>query len=95
MKLKVYAAAAMKEQEVAVSGDWAGVRHSISIDAELQQGENTLSMQLEADGVDLWWPVGYGAQAMYNVTATVSGSVMSRRLGFRTYPLCGAFSGRL
>lgn len=44
-----------------------------------------------ASGVHLWWPLGLGAQAVYNVTASFSPSglpsaaaITSRPLGFRT-----------
>lgn len=84
VRLQIYASAAMQQTSVTVSGDWAGVTHSISIDAALSQGENTLSMELDAEDVDLWWPVGYGEQRLYNLTATVSDSVMVRKIGFRT-----------
>ena len=50
--------------------------------------------KLPAKDVDLWWPAGYGAQALYavDVSATVSAPVeaaaaavaASRRVGFRS-----------
>ena len=82
--VNVHASAAMAQSDLSVSGDWGGAKHSISLDTALKQGDNTLSAVLEAQDVDLWWPTGLGEQKMYSLTARVSGSEMSRKLGFRT-----------
>ena len=48
---------------------------------------------LIAEPVDLWWPVGYGAQPLYNVTIQIQDSnemtlvTVSKRTGFRTIVL--------
>lgn len=82
--LTVYAAEAIAMTDVYVTGGWTGSKSSIVVTAALSQGENRFSVELQAEDVQLWWPAGYGEQKMYNLTATVGGSRMTRELGFRT-----------
>jgi beta-mannosidase len=84
VRLTVYASSAIATADVEVTGGWSGAKSSVTITAALSQGENQLSVQLQAKDVELWWPVGYGKQTMYNLTATVDGSKMTRQIGFRT-----------
>ncbi|MGN6126729.1 MAG: glycoside hydrolase family 2 protein [Humibacter sp.] len=67
-----------------VSVEIAGVRTTATIAA----GEAEASVAVELDAVDRWWPVGYGAQALYDVTVSLAtdGEVVDetrRRVGFR------------
>ena len=50
--------------DVHVTGGWAGSKSSVVVTAALSRGENRLSVVLQADGVQLWWPAGYGEQTM-------------------------------
>jgi hypothetical protein len=38
------------------------------------QGENRVRATILVTNVDLWWPVGYGAQPLYSLTATFTPS---------------------
>eukprot|EP01043_Picozoa_sp_COSAG02_P029013 COSAG02_NODE_1788_length_10924_cov_15.455150_11_plen_397_part_00 len=84
VRLTVYASSTIPTADVEVTGCWSGANNSVTITAALSQGENQLSVQLQAKDVELWWPAGYGKQTMYNLTATVDGSKMTRQIGFRT-----------
>lgn len=81
VRLTVYAPAPM-QTPVTVSGDWGAEAYSAQ--TSLAAGENELAIELTARDVELWWPVGYGPQPLYNLSATVGGSVMHRKLGFRS-----------
>jgi beta-mannosidase len=88
--ISVYACAQMRAV-VKVNGDWMGgnVAASNSSTVSLQPGENTVNVRLAANGVKLWWPTGYGGQAMYNLTAVIAATAtsMTRLIGFRTVRL--------
>lgn len=55
----------------------------------LPAGRTDAALTLARDEVELWWPVGYGAQPLYDVTVEVAasdGTVLdraTRRVGFR------------
>ena len=51
-----------------------------------RNGEDlTLRAEIVAADVELWWPNGYGAQALYPLTVTVAGQELDwGRVGFRT-----------
>ncbi len=66
------------------------------------QGENRVRATILVSNVELWWPVGYGAQPLYSLTATFTpSSALSddhdrplfapvsedRQVGFRTVEL--------
>jgi hypothetical protein len=62
------------------------------------RGLGSLELVVPADAVDLWWPVGYGAQPLYDMTvkwtslrsspdASSASSTLQRRVGFRTVEL--------
>ena len=82
---------------VAFVGEWPGVTTpSVPASCASGSGKGTVSVQLPATGVKLWWPRGMGGQSMYNVSAIftpdVSGAVpvpvtASRRIGFRVATL--------
>jgi hypothetical protein len=58
-----------------------------------QNNTITGSVKIPKDAVELWWPLGLGAQKLYNLTIDISGgskkTVLSvnRRTGFRTIVL--------
>jgi beta-mannosidase len=54
----------------------------------LQAGETQVTVELAASAVNLWWPHGYGAQTLYNVTVALAAGggpsvAAARRIGFR------------
>ncbi|WP_395245303.1 glycoside hydrolase family 2 protein [Agromyces sp. MMS24-K17] len=59
------------------------------VEATVPAGADEVVIRVELDTVDRWWPVGYGAQPLYDVRIRlgVHGWVLdeaSRRVGFRT-----------
>jgi beta-mannosidase len=80
VRLTIHATAAIAKADIAVSGAWSGANNSISVSTALAMGENMVTLELGATDVELWWPAGYGAQSLYNLTASVTGSSMTRRL---------------
>jgi beta-mannosidase len=72
----------------AVTTSW-GARASAPL--VLPAGESNATLWLSVTDVDLWWPVGYGAQALYEVSATFTPGAAGaptvaaapRRIGFR------------
>jgi beta-galactosidase/beta-glucuronidase len=82
--------------QLELRGEWVSGAELHAVPA-LKAGENTVRLEMSvarSDGVDLWWPAGYGTQRLYNVTVGLvdaasgerAGSV-SRSLGFRTVRL--------
>jgi len=78
--------------ETALAGDLTvellGTDVKATVPVEIAAGEQALEAQLTLDNPDLWWPIGHGAQPMYEVqaTLTVAGTVIgqeTRRIGFR------------
>lgn len=69
-----------------VEGAWGG---SASVPLTLPAGESSATVNLAASGVKLWWPVGYGAQPLYAISATftpssgVLAASTARNIGFR------------
>jgi beta-mannosidase len=56
-------------------------------------GENHFTLTLDVTNVELWWPVGYGRPALYNLTVTWTNdqtqqsTTIVKRVGFRTVEL--------
>lgn len=69
-----------------VAGAWGG-RKTQKVDVPAGGSNVTVSIDVLAADVKLWWPFGLGAQELYNVTASFSGANLSviatRRIGFR------------
>eukprot|EP00051_Salpingoeca_urceolata_P023405 m.396250 g.396250 ORF g.396250 m.396250 type:complete len:1245 (+) comp20102_c1_seq16:524-4258(+) len=69
-----------------VTGSWGSTQ---AVNVSLPSGDSAVSVSLKADSVDLWWPRGLGAQAMYNITVSLSLDsggppiAVTRRIGFR------------
>ncbi len=50
----------------------------------LQSGPNTLKKTVRIANPKLWWPNGYGAQALYDLTVRVGDDDLHKRIGLRT-----------
>jgi len=64
-------------------------------DVTLQPGQSAATIELHADGAELWWPRGYGAQPLYELSVSIVDSDTGRaeldrwrgRIGFRDISL--------
>jgi len=69
-----------------ITGAW-GVTKNLEVDLQAGGGNVTVSIDVQAADVKLWWPFGLGAQHLYNVTASFSSASSAvkatRRIGFR------------
>eukprot|EP01052_Picozoa_sp_SAG31_P011928 SAG31_NODE_687_length_12813_cov_2.597216_10_plen_381_part_00 len=79
--------------QVDVHGDWGATATQT---LELQPGRSVVELNVSATSkqVELWWPVGMGAQPLYNITIQVMFEAeetlsisTSRRIGFRDFKL--------
>ncbi|MBT2501123.1 glycoside hydrolase family 2 protein [Curtobacterium sp. ISL-83] len=50
-------------------------------------GETAVTLVVEPDHVDLWWPRGHGEQPLYRVSVRAGDADWSARIGFRTVTL--------
>jgi len=60
------------------------------MELEPGQREVELTVRLDADDVDLWWPNGYGDQPLYDLEVTaggIGGHTVTERVGFRDVEL--------
>ncbi|MBR6741083.1 MAG: hypothetical protein IKM04_08470 [Clostridia bacterium] len=48
-----------------------GVSSSLEKTFAVKKGQQTLSAEIDCNGAELWWPIGYGDQPLYTVTAEV------------------------
>ncbi|MEF8853855.1 MAG: glycoside hydrolase family 2 protein, partial [Haloarculaceae archaeon] len=72
--------------------DVAGVEatESRALDGGAQEVELTVRIGDDEDGVDLWWPNGYGDQPLYDLEVTagdIGGHTVTERVGFRDLEL--------
>lgn len=79
---------------ISAVGSWPGEGASTSVQVSLPAGNSSTELQLTANNVSLWWPLGTGSQMLYTVTLaftpTASGAPTlsaSRRIGFRSFYL--------
>jgi len=86
-------ATAAQSAQIELRGDWAGTTATTHTVA-LMAGSNSVSLATTAEGVELWWPAGYGTQRLYNLTATLitgggrhKDGGTTRALGFRSVRL--------
>jgi beta-mannosidase len=56
-------------------------------EAVIEAGQDETVLSVEVPGAALWWPRGYGAQPLYDLTIRVEGDAWTRRIGFRTAEL--------
>lgn len=57
--------------------------------AEVRRGANSWQLRLNVDSPELWWPAGYGAQPLYELTVRVGAAELRKRIGFRTVSIKG------
>ena len=50
----------------------------------LKPGHNVVKTRVTIRNPKLWWPNGYGAQSLYNLTVRVAGDEVRKRIGLRT-----------
>ncbi|MET4780431.1 glycoside hydrolase family 2 protein [Glaciihabitans sp. UYNi722] len=79
------------ESEVAVSARVAN-GSGVDVAATVTSAETHVQIDLDVPDADLWWPLGYGEQALYQLTVTVEdGDTLlddwQREIGFRTVEL--------
>ncbi|HUX51474.1 MAG TPA: glycoside hydrolase family 2 protein [Spirochaetia bacterium] len=67
---------------VAVSAQLAGASAEGVVQAVA--GRNRHELVLTARRPELWWPVGYGGQKLYELSVKVGGESVSKQIGFRT-----------
>ena len=53
----------------------------------LNKGINKVETSFKIDNPQLWYPAGYGEQALYDLTVATSDSSVSKRIGLRTMEL--------
>ena len=58
-----------------------------AVAAEVAPGQTAVVLELTVPDVELWWPLGYGAQTRYDVTVEVAGQSFAAAVGFRTAEL--------
>jgi len=74
------------KQDVTLTGDW-GASTTATLHVPPGRSNFTLTVPAFRGDVKLWWPVGMGAQPLYNLTVTVGSNSASRRVGFRYFAL--------
>ena len=72
------------------SGDAVEVAVTLAdrtVTAEAAPGQTAVVLELTVPEVELWWPLGYGAQTRYDVTVEVADQSFAAAVGFRTAEL--------
>ena len=72
---------AYRAAELPLEIEAAGTRHAGLL--AVAPGLNTERRTLRIPDPELWWPAGYGAQALYDLRVRIGGQTLSRRIGFR------------
>ncbi|HKD92782.1 MAG TPA: glycoside hydrolase family 2 protein [Terriglobales bacterium] len=80
------------QAKLTLQGDHGGKKFEQSENANLHQGRNTLRIPFSISNPDLWFPAGYGPQALYTLTLQVSSGgriedAATRRTGLRSVVL--------
>ncbi len=57
--------------------------------AEVQRGANSWQLRLNVTSPELWWPAGYGAQPLYELTVSIGDATSKKGIGFRTVNIKG------
>ena len=83
LDIKIYGTAFSSGSET-VRVSCAGVSDSFDVSFDVGQCVFTSSIAVPAESVSLWWPNGFGAQTLYEVSVSLGGFDLSRRIGFRT-----------
>jgi beta-galactosidase/beta-glucuronidase len=63
----------------------------VSSQISVDPGENTFREVLEIPNPELWWPMGYGDQALYSLTVRAGEHRIEKKIGFQSevfYELC-------
>ncbi len=71
------------ESEIEIKVDMKELNISRSDKMILKQGKTQKVIDLIVKNPDLWWPIGYGKQHLYNLTVKIPEDEISKRLGFR------------
>ncbi|GAA3692654.1 glycoside hydrolase family 2 protein [Microlunatus aurantiacus] len=58
-----------------------------TVTTEASPGQTSVVLELTVPEVELWWPLGHGAQTRYDVTVEVAGQSFAAAVGFRTAEL--------
>lgn len=60
---------------------------SVEGEVTVSKGEFAVTRTVRVENPRLWWPAGQGEQPLYEITATIDGSGLTRRIGLRTLEL--------
>jgi beta-mannosidase len=58
-----------------------------TVTASAEPGQSEVVVEVTVPDVELWWPIGYGPQARYDVTVEVADQSFDAMVGFRTAEL--------
>ena len=80
-----------QQKPTPVSVTLTGHGTDVTVEGEVEYGRNTATIITVVPNAQLWWPLGYGDQPLYDVTVKAGGEsvpaedgVWSGRVGFRT-----------
>lgn len=57
---------------------------TVSAEITVPRGGGELSLSIELERPELWWPAGYGKQPLLEATVAIPGDSVTRRIGLRT-----------
>ena len=83
LDIKIHGTAFVSGSET-VSVSCAGVTGSFDFSFTSGPCVYTGSVSIPFESVSLWWPNGFGAQKLYEVSVSLAGFGLSRKIGFRT-----------
>ena len=75
-----------QQKPAQVSVTIAGFGANVTVNGEVEYGRNTTTLTAVVPNAQLWWPIGYGEQSLYDVTVTAgeNAAEWTGRVGFRT-----------